>query len=191
MMYCSYRKMSLSKPLLKTRGTPPLSFFISSKCNYIMTKREVIIRWIERNYNSFITSCACILKELFASHQIMRNIAFASVFTVWVFLNFVEANDPWVAQSIEVFCDQQPFEKTVVREGCESGKFVVQACLGNCRSYQKVLSHAPHFESRCSSCQPRVTENKQFTMEGCSPGVDALVTIESAVGCECKQITCG
>ena len=102
----------------------------------------------------------------------------------------VTASDPWVAQQIEVFCDKQQYRKKVERQGCDDQSFIVEACLGNCRSYQKILTHAPHFQSQCSSCKPTRTEYKKFTFTRCNTGVDDKISIESALSCSCQAIVC-
>lgn len=97
------------------------------------------------------------------------------------------ATDIWADNGIDVFCNKELYRRKVEREGCVTQQFVVYACLGNCRSYQKPLIDNPYFQSMCQSCRAGQTEMKQFTLDTCRSGIDKSVSIESAVSCSCQN----
>lgn len=92
--------------------------------------------------------------------------------------------------AVHAFCEKKPYDLKVSREGCQTQTFVVSSCLGNCLSFQKPLSDAPFFESKCTCCSASRVVKKKLYLDECLHGVDRLVIVESAEGCVCKPTPC-
>jgi len=99
---------------------------------------------------------------------------------------YIYGGDAWSYNNIETFCYRQQYNRTVRREGCKPESFVVHACLGNCRSYQKPLQDVPYFQSVCLCCKASVKTTQKFTLASCRENIDTRVVIESAVACNCE-----
>ena len=121
-------------------------------------------------------------------HTQNKSMNWLFLITITLFLpSFLYGGDAWSYNNIETFCYRQQYNRTVRRDGCDPESFVVHACLGNCRSYQKPLQDVPYFQSVCLCCKASEKATKEFTLTSCRADVDKRVVIESAVTCNCER----
>ena len=106
---------------------------------------------------------------------------------IMTFVGLTSAGDAWSYNQIETFCYREQYQRTVTRPGCKPESFLVHACLGNCRSYEKPLQDIPYFQTVCLCCKASTSVRKTFTLSDCKEGVDRTVEIESALTCNCEH----
>ena len=110
------------------------------------------------------------------------------IYVVCLISLYAVSGDVWSDNAIDIFCDKERYSKKVDREGCAVESFVVDACLGNCRSYQRPVQDNPYFLSLCQGCRATKTITKEFTFKDCKVGIYNKVYIESAVDCACVKL---
>ena len=111
-----------------------------------------------------------------------------SMRTVLIYLFMLHVNDIIVLNAIEEICTKQRYSQKVERYGCKTQSFVVDACIGNCISYDQPLADVPYFQSKCHVCKAVRTEFKEFYLTHCENEDDKKVKIESALECSCVYI---
>ena len=98
------------------------------------------------------------------------------------------SQNPW--EGMSVYCNKEGYKVTVQRNGCVTEKFTVDACLGLCRSYVRLISNHPYMVNLCQCCKATRSLKKRFYLSQCDPGIDRAVDIESAEECACHSQTC-
>lgn len=115
----------------------------------------------------------------------------ANMRTVLIYLFMLYVNDICsnVLNTVEEICTKQRYSRKVERPGCsKTQSFVVDACIGNCISYDEPLADVPYFQSKCQVCKAVRTEFKEFYLAHCENEDDRKVEIESALECSCVFI---
>jgi len=113
------------------------------------------------------------------------NFIIMTLLLLQMYATTVRTSDVW--NSVEEICTKQRYSRKVERTGCKTQEFVVNACIGICRSFDEPLSDIPYFKARCQSCQATERKMETFFLEHCDNENDRKVNIESAVVCECSQ----
>lgn len=93
-------------------------------------------------------------------------------------------------EGMSIYCNKEGYKVTVQRNGCVTEKFTVDACLGLCRSYVKLISDHPYMINLCQCCKATRSIKKRFYLNQCDPGIDRAVDIDSAEECACHTQTC-
>ena len=101
-----------------------------------------------------------------------------------------EAEDPWEKLKIRQFCLPSTYYVEIKKEGCTPEMIKVNACLGVCPSYVKIISQKPFFKQFCHCCTATESEKVEFTLKNCKNRQDNAVLIESAKKCSCLNINC-
>ena len=107
-----------------------------------------------------------------------------------LFVVEVNCQDPWANNNMKAYCHKEQYKKTIEKLGCRKESFQISACLGLCRSYTEPLPHQPYFKNHCQCCQFTQQEVKQLRLSDCDPGVDPVIKIASAIGCDCQTNKC-
>ena len=120
-------------------------------------------------------------------------ISIYKVIAVQVFLLLLtmsEAEDPWRKLKIRHFCLLSTYYVEIKKEGCTPEMVQVNACLGVCSSYVKIISQEPYFKHFCHCCTAIERETVQFTLQNCKNPQESVVSVESAKKCSCLNINC-
>lgn len=102
----------------------------------------------------------------------------------------IKKANPWDQLKMKQFCLPSTYTLEIRSEGCQPESVTVNACLGVCPSYVKVIWQEPFFKNYCQCCTATEFEAVEFTLKNCSPSAKRLVAVQSAKQCSCMNKSC-
>ena len=100
------------------------------------------------------------------------------------------AQHPWRQLKIRHFCLLSTYHIEIKSEGCTPEIVTVNACLGVCPSYVKIIAKEPYFKNLCRCCTAIEHETVEFTLHNCKNQQKNVVSLQSAKRCSCLDINC-
>ena len=100
------------------------------------------------------------------------------------------AKHPWNELKSKHFCLPSTYNIEITSEGCIPEMVTVNACLGVCPSYVKIISEEPYFKGDCSCCAAIESETIKFTLKKCKDPQKSVVFMQSAKKCSCLYKSC-
>ena len=100
------------------------------------------------------------------------------------------AQYPWRQLKIRHFCLLSTYHIEIKSEGCTPEMVTVNACLGVCPSYVRIIASEPYFKNLCHCCRAMEHETVEFALQNCKNPQKSVVSVQSAKRCSCVEIDC-